>query len=339
MTSTTPRRFPLVLAGIFAALAPLAAAGQQQTPSGSDPSSTEGALFLLLPVGARAVALGRAVAALGGPESAFWNPAGLADVVHSQVVLFRGDNPVGPATAVSALLSRPGVGTVGLSYFLLDAGTQELRDANGNDLGTISVRNHLGVASAAVRVAHRLSLGLNLKVIQYRFACRGICTDVGVTATTYAVDVGVQFTPADSTDLPLRLGAAIVHVGPRLQVRNAAQADPLPTRVRVGAAYDVISSLVDTQELKGWVSVELQGDTRDLSSPALYLGSEFTAGGSDRLALRAGYVIGDLAEENGARVGLGLHHHRFDLSIAKSLAVSTLTGETEPVSVTFAVQF
>jgi len=43
-------------------------------------SSDEGAPFLLLPVGADAVSLGRAVTALPGQESAFWNPAGLASL-------------------------------------------------------------------------------------------------------------------------------------------------------------------------------------------------------------------------------------------------------------------
>ena len=48
--------------------------------------------------------------------------------------------------------------------------------------------------------------------------------------------------------------------------------------------------------------------------------------------------MGDLDQEDGARVGLGLRYERFDLAIAKSLAVSTL-GETEPVHVTFAIGF
>jgi hypothetical protein len=41
--------------------------------------------------------------------------------------------------------------------------------------------------------------------------------------------------------------------------------------------------------------------------------------------------------EDGARVGLGVRYERLDLSIAKSLAVSGLTGETEPVHVTFSI--
>jgi hypothetical protein len=275
--------------------------------------------------------------AMEGPEAAFWNPAGLAAVDRSQVVLFRGDHAVGTATAISLLAARPGLGTLGLSYFLLDVGDQEVTDVDGNVVGTITVRNHLGVASFATRLLDRLDAGINFKVVQFRQSCRGLCTDAGTTGTTYAIDAGIQLTPVP--DLPLRFGAMVAHVGPGLQVINAAQTDPLPARARVAVAYDVLSSLTGVEDVGGWVTVEVQDRLRDPGSPALYLGSEITAGSGDALFLRAGYVMGDIGQENGARVGLGLSYQRFDLSIAKSLAVSTLTGETEPVHVTFAIRF
>lgn len=302
-----------------------------------DPSSNEGALFLLLPVGAQGVSLGRAMTAMTGPESAFWNPAGLADVTESRVVLLRGDHAVGTATAVSVLGARPGLGTVGFSYLLLDVGDQDLTDGDGNVLGTVSVRNHLGVASVAARILDRLDAGVNFKVVQFRLSCRGLCQDAGTTATTYAVDAGLQLKP--SRDLPLRFGAMVAHLGPRLQVLNAEQADPLPARFRVAAAYDVMRSLVHSDGVSGWLSLEVQDRLREPGSPSVFIGSELTAGQDDALVLRAGYVMGDLDQENGARVGLGLRYERFDLAIAKSLAVSSLTGETEPVHVTFSILF
>jgi len=298
-------------------------------------SSSEGALFLLLPVGAQSVAMGRAMTAMTGPESSFWNPAGLASVARSSVVVFRGDHAVGTATALSALGARAGVGTAGLSYMLLDVGDQDLTDVEGNVLGTVSVRNHLGVASVAARVFDRLDAGLSLKVVRFQLSCRGICPDAGTTATTYAFDAGIQTTPVSG--LPLRFGAMVAHVGPRLQVLNAEQADPLPSRVRVAVAYDVMGSLVASDQVQGWLTLEVQDRLRDSGSRSYYIGSEIQAGASDALFLRAGYVVGDLDQEDGARVGLGLRYERFDLAIAKSLAVSTLTGETEPVHVTFSI--
>ena len=300
-----------------------------------DLGSTEGALFLLLPVGAKAVSLGRAVTALDGPESGFWNPAGLAAVDESQVVLLRGDPLAGTSTAFSALWARPGVGTLGISYQLLDIGSQDLTDIDGNNLGTLSVRNHLGVLSAAAQLLESVRLGANFKIVQFRRSCRGICSDQGTTATTYAFDVGLQILPTEH----LRIGAMLAHIGPKLQVLNADQADPLPARVRLAFAYNLIALLTEEEELGGWLSVEVQDRPRDPGSLSYYLGTELNAGVGEAIFLRAGYVLGDLDQEDGARVGLGFRYERFDLAIAKSLAVSTLTGETEPVHVTFSIRF
>ena len=310
----------------------LPVAAQEET---EDPGSTEGAFFLLLPVGAKAVSLGRAVTALDGPESAFWNPAGLAGVNESQIVLLRGDPLAGTATAFSALWARAGVGTLGVSYLLLDVGSQELRDRNGNTLGSISSRNHLGVVSAAAQLFEQVRVGVNFKIVQFRRSCRGICDDAGTTATSYAFDAGLQVLPTER----LRIGVMLAHVGPRFQILNADQADPLPTRVRVAFAYNFIALLTDDEELGGWLAVEVQDRLRELGSLSYYIGTELTVGVSEALFLRAGYVLGDLDQADGARVGLGFRYERFDLAIAKSLAVSTLTGETEPVHVTFSILF
>jgi hypothetical protein len=309
--------------------------------SGSPGTSGEGAPFLLLPVGARAVALGRAMSAVEGAEGAFWNPAGLAGAGRSQLVLFRGDQIAGTATALTALVSRPEVGTLGASYLLLDVGDQDLTDPNGNFLGTISVRNHLGVISAAAHLLERVTAGVNFKIVQFRLSCRGSsCGDQGTTATTYAFDIGMQAVPLDR----LIVGAMVAHVGPSLQVLNAEQADPLPSRLRVAASYDVVHVFTAREEFGGWLVVEVQDRLRDLGVPSLFFGAEFTAGRVDALSLRAGYVVSDVLgkiegsdPEDGARVGLGVRYERLDLSIAKSLAVSGLTGETEPVHVTLSI--
>ena len=298
----------------------------------------EGGIFLLLPVGAKAVALGRAMTAQPGGESVFWNPAGLGEVPEGQLLLYRGEyvaESVG--TAATGLLSSPGIGAIGLTYQLLDVGEQELTDEQGNVLGTISVRNHLGVASVATRIWNRLNVGFNLKVLQFRQSCRGLCNDPGVTATTYAVDAGIQVT--DLAGLPLRLGAMIAHAGPRFQVRNEEQADPLPTRMRASASYEVLEQLVDVPGVQLNVTAEVEDRWRSPGSPALYLGTEFAAAVDPAVILvRAGYVNGNDEQVDGAAVGVGLSYDRFDLGVAKSLA-SNIADETEPVHVTFGLRF
>ena len=299
-----------------------------------DDGQAEGAIFLLLPVGAQGVALGRAMTWVEGPEGAFWNPAGLAGVDESQAVIFRGDHLAGTATAVTTLWAHS-AGTLGASYFLLDAGEIERRDDLGNPTGAITIRNHLGIVSAATELFEGFAAGLNFKIIRFQLACRGICSDEGTTATTYALDGGVQIAPSER----LRVGAMLAHIGPKLQVENAEQADPLPARARVAVSYDVLDAILENEELHGWLAVELEDRPRELGSLSIYVGSELVAGQTDQLALRAGYVWSELDQEDGVRVGLGLTYERFDLSIAKSLVVSSLTGETEPIQVTFSIGF
>lgn len=297
--------------------------------------SDEGAPFLLLPVGADAVALGRAVTARPGPESAFWNPAGLASEERSTVLLLRGDGVAGTSTAASVLLVHRGVGTLGLSYQLLDIGSQEYTDRDDNLLGTISVRNHLAIVSAAAELLPGLDAGVNFKVVEFRRSCRGSCADVGTASTGYAIDAGVQFVP--SGRLPLRLGAMVAHLGPRFQLKNAAQSDPLPTRIRVAASYDVLRHL-GRSGLQGWFTAELQDRPGLAGSPSVYVGSELVAGEGNVLSLRAGYATAT-EQLGGASVGLGLETPRFGVSVAKALTASVLEGANDPLTVSFSLVF
>jgi hypothetical protein len=332
---------------LMAASIPVGGAGAQLTDLSGQPdrettpvargTAQEGALFLLLPVGAQGVAMGRAMTSVPTQEGAFWNPAGLAFSRDSRILLYRGDHLAGEATAFSVLLSHEAAGTLGFSYQLLDVGDQELTDGTGQVRGSISVRSHQGVASFATRVVDRVAVGANFKIVQFRVTCRGECVDGGVTATTYAVDAGVQSTPLGR--VPLRLGAMVAHLGPRLQVENAAQADPLPTRIRVSGGYDVLHHFGPGGDLNLWLTLEAEDRWRHPGHPSLYLGSEFSAGDRDVVFVRAGYIHSDPERTDGAAVGVGLRYERFDLGIAKSLARPALTGESEPVHVTLGILF
>ena len=319
----------LLIALAMALLLPLPGAGQAGTAS-------EGALFLLLPTGAKGVAMGRAMTAIAGPESVWWNPAGLADQTLGRFQVHRGEDLAGDATSLTGIFARPGVGVLAVSYQLTDVGDIPFVDAQQNELGIISNRNHVGVLSLASRVVAGVSAGVNLKLMQQRFTCRGQC-DPGVTATTVMVDAGLQW--ANLFDLPLRLGASIAHAGPRIQFFNEEQADPLPTRYRLAAAYDVARHFVDTPELRAVVAIEREERWHDGGSAATYVGAELGAGLEQALFVRAGYVWGGELHLDGAAVGVGLRYDRIDLGIAKSLGTTTLAGESEPVQVTLGILF
>ncbi len=331
------RRRPELLIAVLLALGlalvlPLGLHGQD-----SEPGSAEGALFLLLPVGAQGVALGRAMTAVPSPESAFWNPAGLASMEKSQLVIMRGDHLVGEGTALSGLMVRQPIGVVGLSYELLDEGEQDLTDIEGNVRGAISVRSHVGIVSLATRLTGWLDVGFNLKVVQFNLSCTGQCDGAGVRSTGWAMDAGVQSQPIGG--LPLRLGAMLAHLGPDFQVVNAEQADPLPSRIRVSAAYNFLRHFVDTDGINLWVRLEVEDRWRDPGdATSYYVGTELTAGRGDVIYVRSGYVQGEVGQADGMAIGVGLRYERFELGLAKNLAGS-ITGESEPVHVSFGIGF
>ncbi len=311
----------------------LAGASGQEVGEGA--GAQEGALFLLLPVGAQGVGLGRAMTALPSEEGAFWNPAALAEQTQRRAMVYRGDQLAGEATAVNLLFPWRRVGTFGLSYFLLDIGDQDLRDEFGNVLGAISVRNHLGVASFGWSFMGGIHVGINMKRVQFRVECRGQCPDLETTSAAYAMDVGLQAEPF--ARIPLRFGWMLAHAGTDFQVVNEEQSDPLPTRLRFAAAYEVLHHFLAEEPMDLWVALEGEDRARDLGSPSFYAGLSFSA--ADLFFVRAGYVHGELDQTDGASAGVGFRFDRFDLNLAKSLVRSTVTGESEPIHVTFGVAF
>ena len=325
------RALPLWALTVSLMLAPGALSAQE---IGDETGAGEGALFLLLPVGAQGVGVGRAMTALASEEAAFWNPAGLAEQRRRTVMIYRGNQLAGEATALSVLLPWERVGTFGASYLLLDIGRQELRDEFGNVLGGITVRNHAGFVSYAAAFPGSIYAGVNVKLVQFRIACRGQCPDLDTTSSAYAIDAGIQAEPFGR--VPLRFGFMVAHAGTEFQVINEEQSDPLPTRMRFAVAYDVLRHL-EEDDLALWFTLETEDRARDPGSPSLYAGLNLSA--ADLFHVRAGYVGGKLDQTNGASVGLGLRFDRFYLNLAKSLTRSIVTGGSEPLHVTFGVGF
>src|SRR6059036_4337974 len=81
--------------------------------SGQDLANNSGALFLLFPVGAQAVAMGQTAAALEGRgEAAFWNPAGLATLERNEFGLQSATLVAGNTDAVTAYFPSHRVGVL-----------------------------------------------------------------------------------------------------------------------------------------------------------------------------------------------------------------------------------
>lgn len=275
-----------------------------------------GATFLLLPVGARASALGQAGAADGGSsESAFWNPAGLALLDDGEVGLHFSSTFASNNTAIAAAVPVGGLGVVGLSGYLVDFGSQEVVLAPGPPQGRISVKNLEVVASYATEIVSHLSFGLNYKLVQFRQECSGDCGTVRqVVGTSQAVDVGMQYGFGKTE--PFRIGVAVKHAGFKLQVENRDQADALPTRVELGVAYRVtIRPATESEEaLSARFLADLHNEWGTYDNPDARIGIELGYGSI--VNIRSGYAILH-SQSSGPSIGIGLRVGRIAVDFAR----------------------
>lgn len=300
-----------------AAWLPLAlAATLPASAAGQDASIVSGAAFLLLPVGARTASVGQAGStASGSSEAVFWNPAGLASLPSSEFGVqyartFATDN-----TALSVYLRNSRLGTLGVTAYLVDYGSQDIRPPDGGlPGGRLAPKNVELLASYATEVGSAVALGVSYKLIQFRQDCQGNCGALGdVTGTTHAVDVGAQVA-LGATDA-LRLGIVVRHAGFRLQLQNKAQADPLPTQVAFGVEYRLPLTLIGaSRDFTARVLLDLQDDWGEYGSPEARTGVEVAYGRA--VFLRAGYAFLQ-AESRGASLGIGLQFDRFIIDLTR----------------------
>lgn len=292
-----------------AALCTLAAASAHA----QDDITREGAPFLLIPVGARALGMGQAVVAeQPGSEAVWWNPAGLARAEKREVAIHHYQSFVGTGDVVSILIPSDRLGVLTGSIYILNYGEQEISDPGGTPIGSINPRNLVYAATYSTGIGSRINGGITFKVVQFRIDCSGACSNVPtVSASTTAIDVGAQFDVGAMA--PVTIGAAVRNLGLRLQVNDRAQSDPLPTRVQVGALY----RLAVPPTLVRDVEVRLSGDLiddLDLSSPAARVGTATSYRG--RFHLRTGYVF-DSSEASGPSLGIGFSTTSLAIDLAR----------------------
>src|SRR6266508_3339083 len=143
-----------------------------------DLANNAGALFLLFPVGAQAVAMGQTAAALEGRgEAAFWNPAGLATLERSEVAFNTASLAAGATHALTAYFPSHGFGVLGGSIYLVDYGNLDRTDSASNTIGRISPRNIEFLASYATALAVSFTFGINYKLVEFVVDCICYCTN------------------------------------------------------------------------------------------------------------------------------------------------------------------
>ncbi len=294
----------------------------------TQPVDEGGAIFLLLPVGGRAAALGQAaVADVGSSELVFWNPAGLATLDRGEVAVHYSETFASSNTALTAVLPTGRVGVIAFTAYLVDFGSQDVRllTSNGTVTGRFSPKNIELIGTYATRLGAGLSFGFNYKLIQFRQDCSGDCgLFPDITGTTHGFDVGLQYAFGGDHG-PLRVGIALQHAGLRLQLENRDQADALPTRLQYGAIYTITLPTPDPelQPLDVRFLVDIQNNWVNLAEYDVRVGLELGYG--DLIRLRTGYAsVNELFENNedetGARgpsVGIGVQLGRVAVDFSR----------------------
>jgi len=338
----------LALAGLLALWGTPSAAGAQErvlptdeqgaassTRSEDSRRATEGAQFLLIPVGARAVGMGGAVTGMRAiGELILWNPAGIASLDERRLLFNHSEAAFETRSEVLSLLwPTKSLGTFAVTYYLVDFGDLPSTNIDGTIQGNINFRNQEFLLSFARRVFGALEMGVNYKLIQMVFRCDGVCAEYqSFTRTTHAVDLGMIV--GQLAGLPLSVGGSVRHLGFALE--GAASEDPLPTRVRVGLAYQPLSAFSEDSEFALALALDVEDRWRDPGSPDVMLGSEL--GVRDRFFLRAGYAFIE-SGLGGPSLGLGLIYDWFYLDLSRGFDdVSAATGE-EAIQVSFGVIF
>lgn len=213
--------------------------------------------FLLIAPGAKAGGMGESGVALANDATAiFWNPAGLAfqyenaeydavgeaSFMHTQwLPQFNFSDLFYDYFAMRYYLED--IGMLGISFTWLNLGESTQTDENNTVLGTFNSQEYAITLAYATKLQENLSIGVNVKLIRSELSpvSAGTQSDEEGYATGGAVDLGVMWKPDyELLDKKLTIGANLANVGPRLTYIDDDQADPLPTTLRLGAAYKIL---------------------------------------------------------------------------------------------------
>lgn len=212
--------------------------------------------FLLISPDARAGGMGEAGTGLAdNGSSVFWNPGGLAFLKGDQVSLthapwlpeFSSDLTYDFLSYNHYLESWDGNLAASVTYFNL--GTFNRTTSAGPEIvGTWHAYEFAITVGYGTQVSDGLGLGANFRYIRSELSPTGTEEEVGSgIASDVSFDLGLLYRP-QKLDLPLvgdfgnrlGLGVSLSNLGPTLYYIDQAQADPLPTNLRVGLSLHLL---------------------------------------------------------------------------------------------------
>jgi hypothetical protein len=318
----TKRMFTALVSAVFTllALVPLhraAAQGESAVP------------FLLIAPNSRAAGIGEAgTGSVDDASAIFWNPGALAFLEGQEVSIthanwlpqFQQSDLFYDYLNYRANIEEIG-GVLGASVTYLNLGKFARTSSEGptviEEFKAFEVAATIGYSTKAF---DDLGLGLNLRLIHSALSPIGTEQEQGSgKATTVSVDIALMYRPLELNvpllgDLGKKFSAGfnLSNIGPKVTYIDAAQADPLPTNLRVGLGYKVLedefNSLQATLDFSRLLVRRREDGTSDPVFKALFsawgdgsgvrkvnigTGLEYWYGAPRLLALRIGYFYED----------------------------------------------
>jgi len=286
------------------------------------------ALFLLLPVGARAIGMGQtAVSARNGSEGVWWNPSAMAGDTTHEVAIHQSTTIVGQGDALSVVFPTRHIGTFAPSVNVLDLQEQESVDDQGNRQGVILPTDVVFAMTYAAAPSKLLALGATVKHVEARVRCSGLCTNLpSGGSSSNGADVGAQLR---LQKIPLTIGAAVRNLG--IGVPGYS-----PTRVDIGGSYRVLAIEQYTdQEIELYTASSVVSTTK-FDSSSVRVGADIVF--ERKLHVRGGYVY-DHFSGSGSAIGLGFVAGKLSFDLARAYGGSVLANDADHQPTYFSLRY
>ncbi len=258
---------------------------------------TSAAAQLLIPMGARNVAMGGAdISDIDGPEAIYWNPAGLANVGTASATFnylnYFADMKV---SYLAAGMNAGRAGVIGLSVQTLDFGSWEKTTVwQPEGTGEMIEPNFMTFGlTYAKRFTDRILFGANAKIIQENvesMSASGFGFDLGIQyVTPFGLSFGVTMKNVgskmkyDGTDIEFDSEIDYADPNATTRITRLVMADSdLPASLNLGLGYNYEVNEMADINLAGTFANEAYGLQK------LHFGGEAIL--KDMIALRGGYI-------------------------------------------------